>query len=227
MKMPRNAAAGLTVILALGAGCAPLPSPTEPPAPLVQTDTPVAPLILTLAPPPTETQAAAPFLLDLTPEPTATALPTLVLPASPSVPLDVQVWDGLPTYPAESWPDMYFRLRYDPAAWARTVDQFGYPVLASRGVAGCQIVPSTGRGLPLSGSVDHNVRIVGDVSYQLSRVSIAGALQFVAYAGGDARMFTSFEVSFADQPDACIQAAETVLGTLRSVPLSEATPVAP
>ena len=42
------------------------------------------------------------------------------------------MWDGLPTYPAESQPDFYFRLRYDPASWALVTDQFGHAVLASR-----------------------------------------------------------------------------------------------
>ena len=137
------------------------------------------------------------------------------------------MWDGLPTYPAESQPDFYFRLRYDAAAWARTTDQFGYPALVGRSVPGCLIVPSTGRGLPLSGSVDHDVRQVGDVTYQVSRASLGGVVKFVNYAGGDGRIFTSFEVSFQDQADACVQLAESVLGTLRSVPLDEATPVTP
>ena len=95
------------------------------------------------------------------------------------------MWDGLPTYPAESQPDFYFRLRYDPAAWALTTDQFGYPALASRSLPGCLIGPAAGRGLPLSGSVDHDVRKVGDVTYEISRASLGGVARFVSYAGGD------------------------------------------
>ena len=137
------------------------------------------------------------------------------------------MWDGLPTYPAESQPDFYFRLRYDPASWALITDQFGHPVLASRAVPGCLIGAAGGHGLPLSGSVDHDVRQLDEVTYQVSRVSLGGRLQFVNYAGGDARIFTSFVVSFQDQSEQCLQSAETVLGTLRSVPLDEAAPVTP
>jgi hypothetical protein len=225
MKISIRCAPGLAALLILSAGCAPLLAPA--PAPIAPTPTPIISWVLTLAPPPTETPTPGLFVLDLTPLPSATALATLVLPASPAVPLDIQVWDGLPTYPAESLPDFYFRLRYDPSAWARTTDQFGYPVLASRNLAECLIGPASGRGLPLSGSVDHEVRRVGDVNYQISRASLGGVPRFVSYAGGDGRVFTSFVVSFQDQPDTCVQSAEGVLGTLRSVPLNEATPVTP
>jgi hypothetical protein len=225
MKMRGSFAISLTLVQILGAGCAPLLAPA--PVPPTPTYTPVIPLVVTLAPPSTSTPTRAPFLLELTPLPSATALATLVLPASPAVRLDLQVWDGLPTYPAESQPDFYFRLRYDPAAWALTTDQLGLPVLASRILPGCLIGPAAGRGLPLSGSVDHEVRTVGDVTYQISRASLGGDTQFVSYAGGDARIFTSFGVSLPDPADACLQTAEAVLGTLRSVPLTEATPVTP
>jgi hypothetical protein len=228
MKIRRSfATSSITALLIFSAGCAPFAAHTPAPLPASATPTPIVPGAPTLVPSLTSTATSGPFLLNLTPRPSATALATLVLPASPSVRLDMQVWDGLPTYPGESQPDFYFRLRYDPAAWALTTDQFGYPVLASRNLAGCLIGPSAGRGLPLSGSVDHDVRGIGDLTYQISRASVGGVMQFATYAGGDGRIFTSFEVTPKDQADACIQAAEAVLGTLRSVPLSEATPVAP
>jgi hypothetical protein len=225
MKNLGGFATGLIVPLILSAGCSALA--VSPEAPVPPTSTSVVPLVVTLSAPPTDTPPAGPFLLNLTPLPSATALPTLVLPPSPSVPLDPKVWDGLPTYPAESQPDFYFRLRYDPASWVLVTDQFGHPVLASRALPGCLIGPTAGRGLPLTGSVDHDVRQVDETTYQISRVSVGGELQFVSYAGGDARIFTSFVVSFQDQPDLCLQSAEIVLGTLRSVPLDEATPVTP
>ncbi|HET6845697.1 MAG TPA: hypothetical protein VFH29_02625 [Anaerolineales bacterium] len=227
MKILRSLATSLVVLLAFSAGCAPVPPSPEAPAPPTSTSTELVPLAITLSVPATDTPTAGAFLLDLTPLPSATALPTLILPPSPSVPLDIQVWDGLPTYPAESQPDFYFRLRYDPAYWARTIDALGSQILASRTVNECVIKPMAGRGLPLNGNVDHGVRIVGDIDYDISRVSVGGMLQFVTYAGGDARIFTAFEVHFTGQSDVCLPAAETVLGTLRSVPLSEATQVAP
>ncbi len=225
MQMSSRFGTGLSVLLMLSAGCAPVVAPV--PVPATPTSTSSPPLVVTLAPPATETPTPGPFLLNLTPLPSATALAALILPPSPAVPMDLQVWDGLPTYPAESQPGFLFRLRFAPNDWALITDQFGYPVLASRGLPGCLISPAAGRGLPPSGSVDHEVRIVGDVTYQISRASLGGTLKFVSYAGGQGRIFTSFEVSFRDQVEACLQLAETVLGSLRSVPLGEATPVAP
>jgi hypothetical protein len=225
MQMSRRFATSLSALLMWSAGCAPILAPV--PAPATPSSTPNAPQVVTLAPSSTNTPTPGPFLLILTPLPSPTALATLVMPPSPSVLLDLQVWDGLPTYPAESQPDFLFRLRFDAAAWALTTDQFGYPVLVSRDVPECLIGPAGGRGLPLTGSVDHEVRKVGDVTYQISRASLGGTLRFVSYAGGDGRIFTSFEVSLLDQADQCLQSAETVLGSLRSVPLSEATPVGP
>ena len=166
MQMSSRLASGLSLLLILNAGCAPVMAPA--PVPTTPTSTSIAALVVTLAPPPTETPTPGSFLLSLTPIPSATALATLVLPPSPSIPLDLQVWDGLPTYPAESQPDFLFRLRFAPNDWALLTDQFGYPVLASRELPGCLIGPAAGRGLPPSGSVDHEVRVVGDVTYQIS-----------------------------------------------------------
>lgn len=227
MKILRSFAIGFVVLPALLAGCAPVPPSAEAPVPPTSTSTELVPIVVTHSAPAPDTPTAGAFFLDLTPLPSATALPTLVLPASPSVPLDLQVWDGPPTYPAESLADFYFRLRYDPASWARTTDALGDQVLANRALNACIIKPMAGRGLPLSGSVDHEVRRVGDVTYQISRISVGGVLQFVTYAGGDARIFTAFEVPSADQADLCLPAAESILGTLRSVPVGDATQVAP
>jgi hypothetical protein len=38
-------------------------------------------------------------------------------------------------------------------------------------------------------------------------------------------IFTSFQVNFVERVDDCLAAAEIVLGTLASVPESQATPV--
>jgi hypothetical protein len=215
----------LTILLVLNASCIPLfAEPTT--IGSVQTFTPAALAPATLEPTARATDSPQPFALDLTPLPTATALPTLELPTQPAFPQGTQVWDGLPTYPSESRPDFYFRLLYDPNAWALTTNQFGYPALASRTLAGCGLAPAVGRGLPLSGSVAHEVRRIGEVTFQVSTASIGGAVRFVNYAGGDGVIYTAFEVSFSDLAEACLAAAEGVLGTLRSVPSLEATPAA-
>ena len=124
----------------------------------------------------TETPRAnpGPFTLQLTPVPTETSLPTLELPTEVQYPPALQVWDGLPTYPAESKPGFYFRLRFDPAVWALTIDQFGFPALGHRQIPGCIITPAAGRGLALNATVEHEVRQIGKISYQVSTAYVNG-----------------------------------------------------
>jgi hypothetical protein len=215
--------ATLITLLVLGASCIPLfGEPTATGA--IRTFTPGAPAPATLEHTATSTDPPQPFALDLTPLPTATALPELELPTQSAFQQGPQVWDGLPTYPAESKPDFYFRLVYDPNAWALTINQFGYPALANRGITGCSLAPAAGRGLPMNGSVAHEVRQIGNVTFQVSTASVGGAARFVNYAGGDGVIYTAFEASFSDSPESCLAAAEGVLGTLRSVRSLEATP---
>ena len=213
------------VTLLGSAACGPLFGTQRPSVGPAETFTPTPAASSTPIPAQPATLTPGPFALDLTPFPTATALPTMVLPTAAAFPPSFQVWDGLPTYPAESRPDFYFRLRYDPATWALATDQFGYPVLAIRGLTNCVIAPAVGRGLPLNATVSHEVRRIGAVTFQISAATVGGVKQFVTYAGGDGLIFTAFEVSFTDQADICLPAAEGVLGTLSSVPLIEATPV--
>jgi hypothetical protein len=139
----------------------------------------------------------------------------------------LQVWDGLPTYPAESRPGFYFRVRFDPDLWALTTDQFGFPAIGHRGITACMMVPASGRGMPPSLVVDHEERRLGTVSYEINTAYSNGAPQFVNYLGGDANIYTGFEVRFEDEMAACLQDAETVLSTLGSVPESQATPAPP
>jgi hypothetical protein len=169
---------------------------------------------------------AGEFIIDLTPLATATALPTIELPTESAFLHGLQVWDGLPTYPAESQPDLYFRVKFDPSLWALTSDQFGSPALVHREIPDCLMTPAGGRGLPLNASVDHGVRQIGAVSYQVSTASINGVRQFVNYTGGNGAIFTAFQVNFKDQADLCLSDAELVLATLEAVPSFQATPVA-
>jgi len=173
----------------------------------------------------TETLTPGPFTLQFTPAPTETPLPPLELPTEIAFPPVLQSWDGQPTYLAESKPDFYFRLRFDPDLWALTNDQYGFPALAHRQITGCIITPTAGRGLALNGSVDHEVRKIGAISYQVSTVFVNGVKQFVSYTGGDGTIYTAFQVSFQDQADQCLTDAESVLAELRSVPVFQATPI--
>lgn len=180
----------------------------------------------TLAIPGTDTPTSGPFTLQFTPIPSDTPLPTIELPTEAAILPALQIWDGLPTYPAESKPDFYFRLRFDPTVWALTTDQYGFPALGHRQISGCFITPSAGRGLALNSSVEHGVRKIGVISYQISTAFVNGVKQFVTYTGGDGNIYTAFRVSFQVQPDQCLADSETVLAELKSVAVFQATPIA-
>ncbi len=220
------------VALVLAAACAPAPSSI----PFSGAATPAA-----MASPPSAAGPAEPsspgtpaiaaaatqgeFALNLTPLPTATALPTLVLPTESLFAGSIGIWDGEPTYPADSRPGFDYRLNFDPATWAKTTDQYGSPARAHRTIAGCLIAPTGGRGLPLNGTVTHEMRRIGGIGYQINTAYVNDVRQFVTYVGGNGVIYTAFQVTFADQADQCISDAENVLGTLGAVSIDEATPV--
>ena len=158
------------------------------------------------------------------PTPTDTPLPTLELPTEVVNPPAKLVWDGTPTYPGESTPGYAFRVTYDPELWALTTDQFGFPALGHRNISGCVISVTSGRGLPGDMSVEHDVLYTGNVTFDVGKVSENGVLKFVTYTGGDGTIITGFEVTFEDQVDECLADAVTVLSTLTSIPVSQATP---
>ncbi len=213
-------------------GCGSLPvslafGPSPAPSAALRSPETQAPASAETEPPPalTATPTAGEFALNLTPLPTETALPTLALPTESKFAGALEAWDGMPTYLADSQPGFAFRVSYDPSLWANTVDAYGSPALANRTIPGCMIAPTAGRGLPLNGTVDHAVRRIGAISFQVNTAYVNGVRQFVNYVGGDGVVSTGFQVSFAEPADQCLSQAESVLGTLKAVALSEATPV--
>jgi hypothetical protein len=227
----------LFLLVLLMTSCAGAPAPTEAPAPTFEAVAPaettaeLAPQVLPSATPPEPTStiiAPSPFPSS-TPEPeltlTETPLPTLELPTEVQNPPALQAWDGEPTYPGDSKAGYFFRVFYDPETWALTTDNFGSPALGHRNLNYCLIVPAVGHGLPANMNVDHDVRKVGAVEYEVNTAYRDGARQFVTYLGGDANIFTGFEVSFKEEADVCLKDAETVFGTLTSVEGSQATPI--
>jgi len=171
-----------------------------------------------------ETSTAKPSQTQSVPTPTDTPLPTLALPTEVINPPAKLVWDGVPTYPGESTPGYAFRVTYDPELWALTTDQFGFPALGHRNIPGCVISVTSGRGLPADMTVDHDVLYTGKVTFDVGKVSENGILKFVTYTGGDGTIITGFQVTFEDQVDQCLADAVTVISTLTSVPISQATP---
>jgi hypothetical protein len=156
--------------------------------------------------------------------PTDTALPTLDLPTEAVNAPAQMVWDGTPTYLGESMPGFSFRVTYDPDLWALTTDQFGFPALAHRQVSACVISVTSGRGLPGNMNVEHDRLDAGNITFDVGKVNENGVLKFVTYTGGDGTIITGFQVSFEKLVDECLLDAETVISTLRSVPVSQATP---
>ena len=211
-----------------GAAATEMPLVTEPPA----TEAPA-----TEAPAATDsaigdlntatTEATATLAPTTTPATTLTdtPLPTLDLPTEAVNAPASAVWDGVPTYPADSTPGYAFRVTYDPDVWALTTDQFGFPALAHRTITNCVISVTSGRGLPATMNVEHDVLYVdSNTTFDVGTAYENGVKKFVTYTGGDKIILTAFEVSFDEQSDSCIADAVTVLSTIRSVPVSQATP---
>lgn len=220
-------------------GCAPVQSLLAPAQPTTLTPLLVTPTLVPQTVEPstveavitpsssvTNTSLPQPFILQFTPVPSDTPLATLELPTLAANRTALQIWDGLPTYPADSTPNYEFRLRYDPIVWALTTDQFGFPSLGNRQITGCILSPSHPRGLALNGTVDHAIRKIGGINYDISTASVNGTLQFVSYTGGDGVIYTAFQVSFLDQSDQCLSDAEAVLAMLSSISVAQATPIA-
>ena len=194
------------------------PAATEPPA-FQSLSAP------TSAPSATETTPPLPTPTQIPVTPTETPLPTLELPTEVTNPPARMVWDGTPTYPCDSTPGFAFRISYDPEFWAVTTDQFGFPALAHRTISGCVISADSGRGLPATTTVDHEMLNFDTVSYDVSTVSENGVKKFVTYTGGDQTVITGFVVDFTEDPERCLEVAVGVLATITSVPVSRATPV--
>lgn len=173
---------------------------------------------------PEPTSTAIPTPTAVLPTPTETPLPPLDLPTEmPDAP-SLLAWDGTPTYLGDSLPGYDFRVFYDPELWALTEDQFGYPALGHRAIPFCVISVTSGRGLPTNITVEQNILYTDTVTFSVGTAFENGVRKFVTYTGGDGRVITAFEVSFEEQADECLADAETVLTTLQSIPVSQATP---
>ena len=219
------------LFLFLLSACAAAPHPTEAPAAEAEaTGLPLSAIedateLPTAALPATPTAAL--------PTPTETPLPPLELPSPVLNAPALLAWDGVPTYPGDSKPGYFFRVTYNPDIWALTSDSYGSPAIAHRGIEYCVIAPLSGGGLPPNIRVDHEIRRINKIAYEISVAYTSdGVKQFVSYAGGDANIYTGFQVSFqhaapSGSADLCLQEAEVVLATLISVPEAQATPAAP
>ena len=170
------------------------------------------------------TSTLEPAPTDVLSTPTETPLPPIEMPALlPNAP-SLLAWDGTPTYLGDSLPGFDFRVMYDPEIWALTEDQFGYPALGHREILYCVISVTSGRGLPPSISVEQDILYTDKVTLYVGTAFENGVKKFVTYTGGDGTIITAFEVVFEEQVDECIEDAEAVITTLRSIPAVLATP---
>ena len=202
------------------------PAPSEPPVETVSPTPSLIPNTNTPADTSTSLPTDIPAPTRTRPPVTATEtpLPTLVLPTE-AVNAPVQlVWDGTPTYPGDSTPGYSFRVTYDPDVWALTTDQFGFPALGHRTLSGCVISVTSGRGLPPNMSVEHEMLQTEEITFDISVAYENGEKKFVTFTGGDGTIITAFEVDFEQESEACLLDALAVISTLRSVPVSQATP---
>ena len=191
----------------------------------MQADAPVS-AVENVTVPATDTFVASPTALSAAP--IETQLPPLELPTLMANTPALLAWDGVPTYPGDSKPGYFFRANYNPAIWALTSDNYGFPAIAHRGIEYCVVAPISGGGLPADMRVDHEIRRINGIAYEVGvAYTNDGVKQFVSYVGGDANIYTGFQVSFHQDSDLCLQEAEVVLATLISVPEAQATPAAP
>ncbi len=229
--MVRRCIVVLTLSLLISSCGGAAPAPTQAPVPIespVEIENPTQTVIAFTNTPvntPTaaQTDTPAPTSTPAT-TPTDTPLPTLVLPTEDVNAPVRQVWDGTPTYPGDSTPGYSFRVTYDPDVWALTTDQFGFPALGHRTIPNCIISVTSGRGLPPNMSVEHEMLQAGSITFDVGTAFENGVKKFVTFTGGDGTIITAFEVSFQEESDACVRDAVTVLSTLKSVPVSQATP---
>lgn len=200
------------------------PEVEEPAAPTEEVSAPTSePVLPENTPTLASTQTPEPtFTPSVTP--TETPLPPLELPTEIVNAPALLAWDGKPTYLGDSQPGFDFRVFYNPEVWALTQDQFGYPAIGHRSIPYCVISVSSGRGLPPNVSVEQDILYADKLTLYVGIASENGVKKFVTYTGGDGKIVTGFQVSFSEQPDACLADAEAVVTTLRSVPSSLATP---
>ena len=194
------------------------PAATEPPA-FQSLEAPT--LVVTQAQP---TSTSQPTSAQVIPTRTDTPLPTLELPTDVVNPPAQLAWDGVPTYLAESTPGYAFRVLYDPELWALTSDQFGFPALGHRSISNCVLSVTSGRGLPLNLTVEHDVLTMERITFDVGNVFENGVLKFVTYTGGNETIITGFQVNLEDSPEECRTDAVRVISTLQSIPASQATP---
>jgi len=216
----------ILILSLLISSCGGAPAPTEEPAPVPTDEVELTELPIlpdnTLTAEPTSTLEPTPTIVF--PTPTETLLPPLELPTKISNAPSLLAWDGTPTYLGDSQPGYDFRVYYNPEIWALTQDQFGFPALGHREIPYCVIAVTSGRGLPPNITVEQDILYTDKLTFYVGTAFENGVKKFVTYTGGNGTIITGFEVSFKDQVDECIAAAEAVIKTLQAIPSSRATP---
>jgi hypothetical protein len=194
-----------------GPAAAPAPQDPEQPAPPEQTSTtqPLPTATASMTPPPSNTPIPA--------TPVDTPQPTFELPTLPARLPERILWTGQPTYPGDSLPGVLFRVEYDPQHWAQAEDNYDEIVLAHRDLPGCVLSTEFGRGLPLTWKVESDFSQEGGLFVETNRVFSEENLEFITFFISDSRVRTAFRLDLGENTDACLQDAQEILLSLRSL----------
>lgn len=170
----------------------------------------------TPTPHPTDTPTPLP---SPTVTPTDTPLPPLVPPTLEPFASLQGAWQGEPVYAADSKPGYLFQVEYANLEWGMSIDYSGRPALVHRSLPECYIVAAPPRGLPPGMNVETFQKTLGKITFDVNVARDAqGQIQLVTLTGGDGNILTAFQVNPGPQADACLQAVESILSTLRSIP---------
>jgi hypothetical protein len=176
----------------------------------LSTPTPLPSPTPTFTPSPTATPA---------PTPTDTPLPPLVPPTLEPLAPARAIWQGEPVYQEESRPGYLFQIEYMTAEWGLSVDYNGQPALVHRTLPGCYIVTTVPRGLPPAAHVETLSMTFGNVSFEVNIVrNDQGKIESAILTGGDGTITTAFQVETGQNAEACLEAVESLLSTLKSIP---------
>jgi hypothetical protein len=125
-----------------------------------------------------------------------------------------------PTYSTLAKPANLVSMQFDQSIWSLntsyTTSYMGYS-LTHRSNYGCMLEPSMGESTE-GYQVEGYKRPLGATSFQITRVSQAGALVFTSYCTGEGEDSTCYKMTPGNDHEACTAASEAVLATYQLIP---------
>jgi len=205
------------------AGLAPAAGPVEVPS---TTPTPRLQIVPSWTPtdvlPPTATPTRRPTNTQPSfPTPTSFTLPGTPQPAGPAdAPFIGDAWLERPLLLAQDQPGLLSLLRYNPIPWqpqtASSVLGLGY-LLDHRFIPGCAIEGSEGAVVGGQQIAEYSSIQLGEVLFDTTLVSEAGALVSVTYCSTDEGVSACFDVRVGEDAENCLVDAREALSTFEMV----------